>query len=345
MSDGRIWLLAGPRAGELAQQRRLAAALAQSWEEKPVFEPGQAARAAFGWTPEKAEQSGLVAPWPALVISFGKTLQAALWIKRASGGRTRIIHLGRSRDIAPAQLDLLLPLPQDSVPAAANVFALRLPLNAPPQLDEPARAAALQRLAALPRPWTCLIVGGLSRHFTLDSARVEALAVQLAKQGRGGSLLVCTSPRTPPAWAAALKQALGQAGVAHEISDYADGRSREAYAEYLALADRLVVTGDSASMIADALRSGRPLQVVPLRPSLHLRRRRLLRGLFPAPLERALIRRGIWAPTVDLDRWIAALARDGLIGIFGRSEARLSWNAALDDDLSRLAQRVAPWLA
>jgi mitochondrial fission protein ELM1 len=344
VSDGRIWLLAGPRAGELAQQRRLAAALADNWQEKSVFVAGQAARVAFGWTPEQAESCGLVAPWPALVISFGKTLQAALWIKRASGGRTRIIHLGRSRDIAPSQLDLLLPSPQDSVPAAANVFALRLPLNAPPQLDEAAKTAALQRLAALQRPWTALIVGGVSRHFTLDLGTVEALAAQLAQQCRGGSLLVCTSPRTPPSWGAALKQALTRAGVAHEISEYADGRSREAYAEYLALADRIVVTGDSASMIADALRSGRPLSVVPLQPSLHLRRRRLLRGLFPAPLERCLIRRGYWAPTVDLDRWIAALERQGLIGIFGRSEPRVRWNAELDDDLPRLAQRVAPWL-
>lgn len=346
MAPPRIWLLAGPRPGELAQQRRLAQALGEAWDEKPVFVAGATAEPGFGWRPELAPGSGLAPPWPQLVISFGKTLEAALWIKRASGGRARIIHLGRSRGIAPASIDLIVPSPQDSVPAAANVFPLRLPLNAPPRLDEPATAAALARLAALPRPWTALIVGGVSRHFTLDGAAVAALAAQLAQTTRrsGGSLLVSTSPRTPPDWVAGLGQALADTGVPHEICEYSGDRAGgNVYAEYLALADDFVVTGDSASMIADALRSGRPVTVLPLQPSAHLRRRRRLRGLFPAVLERALVRRGWWAPTVDLDRWIAALAGQGLVGIFGQSAPCRVWNEQDDDDLQRLARRVAPW--
>ncbi|MDB5968152.1 MAG: Fission protein [Hydrocarboniphaga sp.] len=342
MTAPRIWLLAGPRPGELAQQRRLAQALGEAWEEKPVFEPGSAARPSFGWRPQAAPSCGLSAPWPELVISFGKTLQAALWIKHASGGRVRIVHLGRPRGIAPGQLDLIVPMPQDAVPDAPNVLRLHLPLNLPPRLADEVLTAARQRLEKLPRPWTALIVGGVTRHYHLDTAALVALVNELEPRltKTGGSLLVSTSPRTPAGWIAPLRAALISSSALYELSEYGAAADRNAYPEYLALADEFVLTGDTASMIADCWRSGRPVSVLPLRPSLRLRLRRLVRGLLPASLVVALVRRGAWASAVDLDRWIDTLAQQGIVGIFGESVPRVSWSAQADDDLQRVVSRV-----
>lgn len=342
-SEARVWLLTGPRPGEVAQQRRLAQALGESlgecWTDKPVFEPGAADARAFGWTPEAAERCGLMAPWPALAISFGKTLDAALWLRQRSGGQTRIVHLGRPRGVAAAEIDLIVPMPQDSMPTAPNVHRLRWPLNAPPPLADRQRDAAAQRLAPLPRPWTALVVGGTSRHFDL---RLDALRSWIAAP-RAGSLLVCTSPRTPSHWLAPLREALAESGRPHEFAAFKPGAGSSAYAEYLHLADRIVVTGDTASMIADAWRSGAPVSVLPVPARRRLRLRRALRGGVPASLAQVLVDRGWWAPTVDLDRWIATLAADGWVAVEGLGSPAAR-RPAIDDDLAVLVARIGPLL-
>lgn len=347
LKPARIWLLAGPRPGELAQQRLLARAMKLPVEEKRLcFSAEDAKRAAFGWKPAMAASCGLVGPWPELLISFGKTLPAALWVRSASGGKSRIVHLGRPRHVHADDLDLILPMPQDSVADAPNVLRLRMPLNASPVPSVEALHRARQRLASLPRPFTLLVIGGGTRHFRLDEKTVVTAVEKLGQQQKsaGGSLLVSTSPRTPIAWLAALQAALAASGMPHELSPYRASGDDDVYAEYLALADDCVLTADSASMIADCWRSRLPIRVVTLLPSYWLRANRRLLPLLPHSLVSALVRRGLLSATVDLDVWIESLVAQGLIGIFGASSAPPSWSAEADDDLQRAVQRASALL-
>ena len=99
----------------------------------------------------------LLAPWPDIVLDCGKrSVPVARWIKKQSGGRTRLVHLGRPWG-AFDWFDLIVTTPQYRVPPRANVQVNAVPMNRPSQsaLDEAvgAMARAVQSsAAALDRP-------------------------------------------------------------------------------------------------------------------------------------------------------------------------------------------------
>ncbi|RYH14599.1 MAG: hypothetical protein EON57_00220 [Alphaproteobacteria bacterium] len=331
-----VWLLTGSRFGEIAQQRALARALGRPWREIPV------ARMAPSGKQASFDFSDLAPPWPRLAISFGKTLEAVKYMKARGARETRFVHLGLPRKLAAGELDLIVPMPTDRYVRAPNVFSIRMPLNpAPTPLAHDSRA--VQRLlgAGWPRPWTALIVGGSTTRGDLTPAQVARIAADADARAweRGGSLLVSTSPRTPAAVAAALRQALTAPGEVYLFD--ASSPTDNPYGAYLQMADELVVTGDSASMIAECWRSGRPLWVSPLSTNPRQRWMRRLRSMVPA----MLIRSGRVSADVDVGGWVGQLTRDGVIGLWGRPEPGRPYHAADDDDLQRLAARIEPLLA
>jgi mitochondrial fission protein ELM1 len=179
---------------------------------------------------------------------------AALWIRRASGRQTRLVHV--NRPWAPlAWFDLVVTTPQYALPERDNVLVNLLPF-VPPVAPAPLPASFAARAAALPRPWTAVLVGGNSRPFVLDEATAAGLAASVNAERRrvGGSVWVLDSPRTPAAALAALERGLDAPA---QIVRW--GRDENCYAALLGLADRFIVTADGASMLAEALLSGRPV--------------------------------------------------------------------------------------
>lgn len=320
----RVWLLLGQRPGEVAQLRTLARAL--RW---PVIE-------------KQLGRDALIPPWPELALAFGKDLRLLGKIRRASGGRTRIVQLARSRGLPPGEIDLLIAMPQDQVPPAPNVVRLTMSFNR----REPAElAAAAQRLAPslahLPRPWTALIVGGASRHFRFDEIGAAALGRRASEhvKVRGGSLLVSTSPRTGAAASAALRAAIDAPCAFY---DFSPGDPENPLAGYLALADDLVITGDTSSMLAEAWRTAKPVYVAPMQPTRN-RRRRLIRELrhwIPARIYRALLARGLISAPVDLRKWIDERVLAGDFGLLGGPPPCRLYRAIDDDELDRVVARI-----
>jgi mitochondrial fission protein ELM1 len=130
------------------------------------------------------------------------------------------------------------------------------------------------------------------------------------------------------------------------------------YLGFLALADAIVITGDSESMLAEATALGRPVYVYPLpeRPSF-----RLLRALREPVVARAqslrsgprgtprpqqgleyfcarLIERGFVRPTRDLDLLHQELYRRGVARPFGAPFAPVAGAPA--GDLAAVSARV-----
>lgn len=259
-----VWCLLGRKAGDNTQVRALAQELGYGFQEKYIYarpwellvhlrrEPSLAGI-------DRTASSVLEPPWPDLVISAGRRNEpVARWIRRCSGGGTRLVHLGRPW-ASLNEWDLLVTTPQYFLPRQANIHHNSLPLLRWSQ-DELAEAARdLQpRITALPRPWVAVLVGGDSGQFVLTAAkgrRLGAMAGELARSC-GGSVLYTDSPRTPAAAGDALQQCLDTPGMT-----YRWGRSEEdnPYRGLLALADAFVVTGESMSMLAEAAATGRPL--------------------------------------------------------------------------------------
>ena len=198
-------------------------------------------------------------PWPDLVITAGRRNEPiARWIKAQSKGRCVIVHLGRPWSKVDA-FDLVITTPQYNVPLLANVLQIDLPLHG----VTPERMAAAaenwrDRIATLPRPWIAVMVGGSAPPYVFDAQMARCLgraAASLAHQ-QGGSLLVATSPRTRAEASDALAAAID---VPCHFYRWVPEPESNPYLGFLGLADQLVVTGDSMSMVAEACATGKPV--------------------------------------------------------------------------------------
>jgi mitochondrial fission protein ELM1 len=116
-------------------------------------------------------------------------------------------------------------------------------------------------------PRIALLVGGNSslHCFDVDTARRLGEQVRMFAQSVGGSVFATTSRRTGEKAAEALRQALGEASYVHL---WRSGQQENPYLAYLALADVIMVTGESESMLAEAAATGKPIYIylLPERP-------------------------------------------------------------------------------
>lgn len=121
-------------------------------------------------------------------------------------------------------------------------------------------------MAPLTSPRRLLVVGGPTIFWKLDRrAVVETLAAMLeAAQNDGGSVLLTTSPRTPPALREELELMVHKSAAKSAVSRPGADPS---YPSLLQIADSIHVTADSVSMISDAIWTGKPLALVPVSPS------------------------------------------------------------------------------
>lgn len=316
--ESRVWLLRSARTGDNNQLAALAQAL--TWPSKDIDVEYNTLFCCPNWllgasrASVRALSCPLAAPWPDVVIGIGRrSVPLARWIQRQSGGRSRLVQLGRPR--APLDwFDLVVTTPQYGLPELANVLCNPLPL---PCISESTLSAAhatwAPELTALPAPRLALMVGGPTWAYRLDTAtaRVIARRADDAARAAGGSLLVTTSPRTPAAVAAALAEEI--TAPAHVYRwDRDASRAHNPFLGYLALADSFMVTMESVSLLAETCATGRPVTVLPLprRPGVEA-----LEGL-ARPVRRAryegLTRRGIFTPPRRIASVHEELVRLGL---------------------------------
>ncbi|WPB58969.1 mitochondrial fission ELM1 family protein [Xylophilus sp. GOD-11R] len=330
--DAEVWVLLGSRHGDNQQLLALARALG-----RPFRSVALQFNAAAGLPPLILGASGLswkvrdpdalAPPWPRLVLAAGrKSVPAARWIARRSGGRTRLVHL--NRPWAPlAWFDLVVTTPQYALPARGNVLINRMPFLPPETpLDAALPAIWQERVGDMPRPWTLVMVGGSSRPYVLDDASALRLAGMVGEQVRrhGGSAWVLGSPRTPASVMDAIESSLD---VAATVVRWQRGANNP-YPALRHTADRLIVTMDSASMVTEALLSGRPVLpfTLPTRPDWRWKlvaawRAAALRrpGSWRARLFEKLQDLGWLSSTRDVGLLIERLQADGLFDAEGRA--------------------------
>ncbi len=325
-----IWVLQGARSGDNAQARELASRLGWTVLPKPLafnilhhlpnIVLGASTASLYG---RSAAQ--LAAPWPDLVIATGKrTAPVARWIKQQSGGNTKIVQLGRPR--APlAAFDLVVTTPQYGLPAAENVAEALVPF-ATPQRVEP---AALARWSAawlhLPRPWIAIVVGAPRYPLRLGKAetgRLREAANRLAATS-GGSFLVLGSPRTPKGVVEKIGNGLQAPAILCPWN-----AAENPYQAVLALADRFIVTSDSASMLGETIGTGKPVDIFIL-PASRVRFGWEARTGLAAWLSRE----GILQPPRDLSRLVREIIARGHAKPLGSDMTTKRINGVAGDDV------------
>jgi uncharacterized protein len=335
VSPPTVWILLADRAGGNGQLISLAEALGCPYERKAMTYNwlNRCPNILLGATLASARRSAveqLQPPWPDLVIGASRrSVPVARWIREQSGGRTKLVHLLHA--MAPLDLfDLIITTPQYRLPPRANVLHVSAALN---RIDGERLAAAgaawAQRLADLPRPFTALFVGGNSATYRFDAATAARLgaSASAAVAASGGTLLVSTSPRTPAASTEAVIKSVTGRNV---IYRWKAGDPENPYHAFLALADRFIVTADSASLLVEACLMGKPVEVFswPMRRGPVLRFKEWLwrqygtkaQGALAVMIDR-LVDWGLLKPPRDFAALHRVLRARGLIAGFGESEA------------------------
>ena len=156
----------------------------------------------------------------------------------------------------PARFDLIVVNRHDGL-TGPNVIVTRTALHrATPARLAQARAEWEPKLAHLPRPLVAVLVGGSNGRYRFDVPVAEALGAGLAQMMQGDQVGLALTPsrRTSPEALAALRAALEPLGAW-----VWDGHGENPYFGLLALADAIVVTEDSVSMVSEACATSAPV--------------------------------------------------------------------------------------
>lgn len=347
----RLWLLFDDRPGHTTQVVGLAEALGWPYEAKELRftllnRISNRLLGASRLSLDAGRSAELTAPWPDLVIAMGRrSAPIARWIKRQSGGRTRLVQLGRKAANVAGDFDLAVTCTHFRLPAHPR----RLDLLLPPTQVTPARlreAAARwpDLFAGAAPPRVALLVGGTTAHHRLTAETAEHMAaqVQAFAESLGGSLTCVTSRRSGTAVEEALKRGAPQA----QCHFWRREQRENPYLGYLAQADILVVTGESESMLAEAAGAAKPLYIYPIPAKPESLRARLAAKVVQAaqgsgPLARfceGLIQGGLVVPPRDLELMHSGMIEAGIARRFG--DPRPPATDVQPPRLTGLAERV-----
>ncbi|MGD7070071.1 ELM1/GtrOC1 family putative glycosyltransferase [Acetobacter sp. AAB5] len=324
-----VWILDTHRAGEMAQCRALADMLGLPCQIIPL-------QADFSLPEQIPDTRNL-----RLILSFGNAVQAALALRTRCKNTPAIVQLGRPSHVPAADLDLIIILPQDDYPTASNVLRLRFPLNG---ADKGQRFIP-QANPATRHGGTVVLYGAPSKQFFLDKQdtyKLLSFSHKLA-QAHHEPLHVLTSPRTPveaEGWLEDISKTI-------PMQIYMFRKGVNPFRRFLQEASRFVVTGDSASMLADACRTGAPVWLFPLRAkqSLMARLQASVDWLGLHTIRNRLVRSGWLGSGTCFDKWHTTLAEQNYIHLVTPqvSSRALMWqpNALRrDDDMQKCYESI-----
>ncbi len=354
----RTWLVLADKRGDNGQVEEIAQALGWPCERRrlQMREPyviGKPRVAATLHHIDPARSDPLEPPWPDLIITIGRRpSMVALWIREQSGGRAKIVLLGKPS--GPLRdYDLVVVGAEAQLPPLPNVLGITLPLM---RIDEAAVAAAKEawaaRFADLPRPLIAVLVGGPTGPFAYGRSVVEGflnLAAEIRR--KGGTPYFTTSRRTPRNVVEALAAKLPESA---RLFAWSPEAADNPYLALLGHADGFVVTGDSISMMVEVAKLRRPLAIFPLPAgplgALDQLRRSTIRRLV-TPSDKAVanrLRQGLMAAayglrlisqTRDFRAFHQLLIDRGFAVPLGQGFPEP--HGEVDDDLPRVVARIA----
>lgn len=201
-------------------------------------------------------------PWPDIWIGSGRrSIPYSRLARRWSGNRTLVVQTQDPRvDLAP--FDLVIPPEHDAVKPAANV----LPILGPPTWWSPEDIAAARQLfpdlVKTSGRKLLVSIGGDSKTHTLTPARSAEIEATIRLLAADNALWITASRRTPEAVRVALRALSDEIGATFWENAERDGPNP--YLAWLSLCDAVLVTEDSANLLADPAFFGKPIHILRL---------------------------------------------------------------------------------
>jgi mitochondrial fission protein ELM1 len=258
-----VWVLLGPHRGDNNQVLALAEALGLPFRAIQLrykwfaHAPAVCRSVSISQLEEDCRRE-IAPPWPSLVLGIGqRSGPVARYIQRASDGLAKTVRLGDPM-ISHRHFDLVITTTQYAVRDADNV--VRLPITITNEDAVQPNLVEERWLQDFSRPRRLLVIGGKTSLWRFDEHVVTNALLTLKHRAKleGGSVLAVTSPRTSRELVAAAEASLGDQAVVTG--------NFPRYGALLNGADEIHVTGDSVSMLSDAVTSGKPVGLIPLEP-------------------------------------------------------------------------------
>lgn len=198
----------------------------------------------------------LESPWPDLLITSGRKSIAALrYIKKQSHGQTFCVHVQDPRINFP-EADILAIAEHDPT-RAHNVIVTKAALNRITPKKLASEAKQFPHLASLTGPRVAVLIGGSSKAYNMTEDMTRTLCEQLSHIN--GSLMITASRRTGEKNRQIIEKTLQS-----DQNFIWDGSGKNPYFAILGLADFILVTADSVSMLSEACTTGKPTYMIPL---------------------------------------------------------------------------------
>lgn len=234
----------------------------------------------------ESSKSEIKTPWPDLVIAAGRRAgSVARYIKKQSLDDCSLVQIMNPGESTISDFDLVAVPNHDSV-LNSNPNIIRT-TGAPHGIENgslsEARVHWHTKFSDFKKPLIGLVLGGATgrRPFSTEIAQVLGRQSGDLVKKLDGSLFVTSSPRTGSALDAVLS---GLAGADVEPAfvyrwSPEDPANKNPYLGIIALADQLIVTGDSTSMCSEVCASGKPVHIFAPEGFLGNKHRRLVEEL------------------------------------------------------------------
>ncbi len=202
--------------------------------------------------------------WPGIVIAAGRrTANAARAIKRLSKNKTKIIQIMYPGPAGLSEFDLIAVPHHDNldinIQKAGNILSIPgAPHKVTAALLDNAASVWRDKLKHLPSPKIAVFIGGSTRkrEFSSDMAHMFGQHINQLALDTGGSLLITTSRRSGEAGQAVLSKI----SAPNHVYEWGN-QGENPYHGYLALADIIIVSGDSVSMCSEACATKAPVYI------------------------------------------------------------------------------------
>ncbi|MGD8416067.1 MAG: ELM1/GtrOC1 family putative glycosyltransferase [Pseudomonadales bacterium] len=204
---------------------------------------------------------------PVRLPEDARVIVASAWISTRIARRfqrcrpeLRLVLCGRKAGAVPENGGVLLQCAHFHLPPDPNRLETTLPLNAG-EVDATRDTSRWRSWAQADRRFA-LLMGGSSRSHTLSEQHAREIVREVSRWAAGchASLLVVTGRRT----ASVIRVLAAELSEGDLLYRWQPGDPENPYSLALRHADQLIVTGESESMLADAVSRGRKFLVWPL---------------------------------------------------------------------------------